>query len=88
MSVVGREVAGQDLLEMASTEDEEPVQTLPADGAHEALSEGVRPRGSNWDLDDPDTLGAEHFVEAGGELRVSVTDENPDRLGTLALDET
>ena len=73
---------------MTASEDEEPVQTLSADGAHESLGEGVRPRGSNRGLDDPDALGAEHLVEAGGELRVSVADEELGRSGTLGQDET
>ena len=63
MTVVVGEVLDQDLLKMAATEDEEPVQALPADGADEALGEGVRPRGLNRRLDDPDALGAEHVVE-------------------------
>ena len=44
MTVVVRQVLGQDLLEMTTSEDEEPVQALPTDGAHEALGEGVGPR--------------------------------------------
>ena len=52
MTVVVREVLGEDLLEMTTSEDEEPVQTLSADGTHEALREGVRTRCSSWGLDD------------------------------------
>jgi hypothetical protein len=86
-TVVVRKVLGQDLLKMTASEDEESVQTLSADGADEALGEGVRKRGSNRGLDDPDALGAEHFIEAVGELRVPVTDEELDRSWTLGQDE-
>ena len=70
MFVVMSDVLGQNLLEMASTEDEDAVETLSADGAHESFGERVRPRSSNRGLDDEGALGAKHLVEAGGE-RVS-----------------
>jgi hypothetical protein len=88
IAVVVREILGQDLLEMTASEDKEPVQTLSADGADKTLGERVRLWGSNRSHDDPDALGAEHLVEAGGELRVSVTDQELDLSGTLAQDET
>ena len=74
MTVVVREVLGQDLLKLATSEDEALVQTLSADRADETLGEGVRPGRLNRSLDDPNALGAEHLVESGGELRVSVAD--------------
>ena len=77
MTVVVRQVLDQDLLEMTTSEDDEPVQTLSADRADETLGEGVRP-GRSTGLDDPDTLGAKYLVEAGGELRISVTDDELD----------
>ena len=51
MTVVVSEVLGQELLEMTTSEDEEPVsaqpvQTLPADGANEPLGERIRARRS------------------------------------------
>jgi hypothetical protein len=39
MTVVVREILGRDLLEMTTSEDEQPVQTLSADGAHKTLGE-------------------------------------------------
>jgi hypothetical protein len=74
--VVLNEVFGQDLLEMASTEDEESVEALSPGRAHESLGERIRTRGSNRDLDDADALRAEHLVEACGELRVSIPMRN------------
>jgi hypothetical protein len=78
------EVVGEDLLEMAPTEDEGPIEALSADGPNGALGEGVRPGRSNWGPEDPDTFGVEHFVEAGGELRVTVSNEEADRSGALS----
>src|ERR1035437_2213740 len=75
MAVVMSDVIGQDLLEMSTPEDEEPIGALSADGADESLGERVRSWRSNGCLDDSDALGAEYLVEAGRELRVSVPDE-------------
>ena len=81
--VVVREVLGEDMLEIAPTEDENSVEALPADAAHEPLGDRVRSRGPDRRPDDPDALGAEHVVEAGGELRVSIADEELDYSGAL-----
>jgi len=69
MPVVVEDVLGQDLLEMAATEDEKPVQALAACGANKALRDRIRSRGSHRSLHYPDAVGAEHVVEADGELR-------------------
>jgi len=63
VSLLVHEILGPDLIEVAPTENEEPVQALSAHGAHEVLGKGVRPRGSNRSFDDPDAFSAEHFVE-------------------------
>jgi hypothetical protein len=85
--VVVRHVLGEDLLEMTTTEDEESVETLSAGRAYESLGDRVRTWRSNGRLDDPDALSAEHLVEAGGELRVSVPDEELDCSGALGDDD-
>ena len=87
MLIVVSEVLDEHLLEVTTPEDEEPVETLSADGAHKALGEGVRPRGSDRGLDDLDALGPEHLVGAGRELRVSVPDEEPGCSGSFGQDE-
>jgi hypothetical protein len=66
--VVVRQVLGEDLLEMAPTEDEDSIEALWADGSDETLGEGVRSRRWNRRFDDSDAICAEDFVEAGGEL--------------------
>ena len=79
---------GQYLLEVLSPEDEQPVRTLPADGADEPFGEGIGPRGRDWSLDDSDTLGAEHLVEALRELGIPVSDEefgDPGSLGKIRV---
>ena len=75
MLIVVSEVLDEHLLKVTATEDEEPVQTLSADGAHESLGERVRTGSSNRGPYDADALGGEYLVEAGGELRVSIPDE-------------
>ena len=85
--VVVSHVLGEHRFEMTTTEDEEPIETLSAGGAYESLGDRVRTRRSHGRLDDPDALRAEHLVEAGGELRVSVPDEELDCSGALGEDD-
>ena len=59
MPVVVVHVLGEHGLEMAAAEDEEPVEALSTDGTHNALGDGVRARGPDGRLDDPDALGRE-----------------------------
>jgi hypothetical protein len=47
--------------------------------ADETLGVGVRPWGSDWHADDLDPFAAEHLVEATGELRVPIVDEEAPR---------
>lgn len=68
---------------MSSPEDEEPIGALSANGADESLGECVRWWRSNGCLADSDVLGAEHLVETGSELRVSVPDEELGCSGML-----
>jgi hypothetical protein len=74
--VVGH-VAAKHVLEVASAEDQQPVETLGADGTHEPLRVGVRLRRPNRRLDHLDPFAAEHLVEGGRELAVAVVDQEP-----------
>ena len=85
--VVVRHVLGEHRFEVTTTEGEESVETLSAGRAYESLGDRVRTWRSNGRLDDPDALSAEHLVEAGGELRVSVPDEELDCSGALGEDD-
>ena len=52
MAVVVIDVLGEHPLELMRTEDQRPVETLPTDGAHEALCKGVGAWGSDRRADD------------------------------------
>jgi hypothetical protein len=64
-------------LEVPATVDQDVVRALSAHGSHEALRDGIRPRGTDRGLDDPDSLGAEHLIERSRELGVPVAQEEP-----------
>jgi hypothetical protein len=70
-------------LQLAPVEDQQTIEALAANGSDETLGERVRPRRPDGGLDDPHTVGAEHLVEAGGELGVSIPDEELGRTGSL-----
>jgi hypothetical protein len=86
MPVVMNEILGQDPLEMAATEDEELVQALSPSGANKAFRDRVGAWGLDRDLDDPGTVSAQDLVEAGGELAVSIADQDPGRRRPLGQD--
>src|SRR4029450_11740328 len=67
-------------LEVAAAEDQQPVETLGADGAHEALGVGVRLRGADRRVDDIYPLAAEDLIESAAELAVAVVDQEPHPL--------
>src|SRR6266542_5336016 len=71
--VVVLDVDPKDLLEVAASDDEQPVQALAADGADPAFRVGVcsgRPHRRDEHFG---AFGAEHIVEVAAELRVAVT---------------
>src|SRR5947208_9005939 len=80
LAVVVLDVAPQDRVEVAAAEDEEPVETLGADGADEPLGVGVRLWCAHRGGDDSDALAAKHLVERHGELAVAVVDQEPHPL--------
>jgi hypothetical protein len=65
---------------VASTDDQEMVKAVGADGSHPALSVGVCVRRPNRRPDHLAAFGAEDLVERAGELRVPVVDQQPERL--------
>ena len=66
LAVVVVGVDAKDVLEVASAEDQQPVQTLGTDGANEPFRDRVRLRRSHRCLDDPDAFAAEDLVEGCG----------------------
>jgi hypothetical protein len=75
--VVMRDEDAQRVFEVAAAEDEQPVEALGADGAHEPLGVGVCSWCPDGRVDHLDPFGAEHLVEGGAELAVSVVDQKP-----------
>src|SRR3989442_5469621 len=80
MRVVVLEIDWEDALEVASVDDQEPVEALAADRADPSLGERVRVRCSYRCSDRSYAFSAEHLVACGGELAVSVVDQEADRL--------
>lgn len=58
------EVLAQDGLEVPAPEDKEAIETLPAQGAHDSLTDGVRLGRLDEGPDYLDGIGGEHGVEA------------------------
>jgi hypothetical protein len=75
MPVVVLEMDPEDLLQMTTANDQQPVQALSADGTDPPLRIGVRVRGLERRNEHLGTLGVEHVVEATTELRVPVADK-------------
>src|SRR5439155_12054730 len=87
LAVVMVDVGAEHAVELAVTEDQEPVEALLADGAHPALGVSVRVRSSERRLDHGRAFAAGDLVEGGIELRVAIVDEEAQRLGMIgALD--
>src|SRR6266511_4410467 len=63
------------MLEVAATEDQEPVETLPAHAADPAFGVGVRVRRLDRRSHDLDAFAAEDAVEGAAELRVAVVNQ-------------
>ena len=74
MPVVVLDIDPQDLLQVASSYDQEPVQALGADRADPSFRVGVRPGRFHRRHQHLAAFRAEHVVEAAGELRVPVTE--------------
>jgi hypothetical protein len=75
LSLVVLGVDPQDMFEMSAAHDQEPVETLVADGADESLRVGVCLRRLHRRVDDRDSFAAEELVEGGGELAVAIVDQ-------------
>ena len=64
------DVDPEDLPQVATANDQKPVQALGADRPHPALRVRVRPGRLHGRQEHLGTVRAEHIVEAAGELRV------------------
>jgi hypothetical protein len=63
-------------LEVAAADDQQPIETVGADGANKALGVGVRLRRADRCMDDIDPFAAEDLVEGAAERGVAVVDHN------------
>src|SRR6266508_7014850 len=78
MLVVVRQIARQHRLQLPSAHDQHPVEQLTTDGADPPFRVRVRPRRQHGCAQDADVFGAEDRIEAVGEPRVPVPDEEPE----------
>ena len=75
VTVVVGEVGSQDGFEMASPEDEDPVEAFASDGADPAFGVGVGLGCADGGPDRGDVFGAKDVVDGTGEFGVSVSDQ-------------
>jgi hypothetical protein len=81
--VVVVDVGAQDTLKLPATADQEPIETVAADGADPAFGERVCLRGAKRGADDLDALASEDLVEDAAEFTVTVADQEPGRCRSL-----
>jgi len=84
MSVVVRDVHPEGPLQVPAAHDQEPVQTLGADGADPPFRVGVRVGRLHRRHEHVDTLRPEHVIEPAAELCVSVANNEVHPWAPLA----
>jgi hypothetical protein len=75
LSVVMANVDLEDALEVATGEDEQPVQALGPNGSDPSLAESVGARCPDGSADHLEPFACEHVIERTAELGVAVVDE-------------
>src|SRR6266487_1567818 len=80
LAVVMVDVDAEHAFEVASVEDQQPVEALRTDCSDAALRDRVRLRRSDRRLHDPDAFAAEDLVEGAAVLTVAVADQEADAL--------
>jgi hypothetical protein len=76
--VVVAAVDAEHVLEVAASEDEDPVEAVGAERAHPALGVGVGVRRLHRGADHLDAVRSENLVEGVAEFRVAIVDEEPE----------
>ena len=66
---------GEDVLEERLVEDEQPVKTLRANGAHEPFCDSIRLRGTKRRADDLEPAAAKDLIKTTGEFLVPVANQ-------------
>jgi len=80
LAVVVVDVDAEHAFEVASVDDQQPVEALRTDCSDEALRDGVGLRRSHRSLHAPDAIAAEDLVEGAAVLAVAVADQVADAL--------
>ena len=83
MPVEVADVDAEDVLELAATEDEQPVEAFPSHASDPPLRVSVRVRRPDRRADDADAFALEEAVEGAGELRITVVDQKPHSLAAV-----
>jgi hypothetical protein len=76
LAVVVIDIEPEDTFGVTAVEDQQPVETLRADGLTKRSGDRVRLRRPHRRLLNPDGFAAEHLVEADAVLAVAVTNRN------------
>jgi hypothetical protein len=74
---------GEDSLEVLLVPDQQPIETLRADGAHEPLGNSVCLRGAKRRADDLNPTASKHLIKTGGEFLVAVANEEAEGIRTV-----
>ncbi len=82
-SVVVLDIGVQHFVEMTSPGDQKPVEALWPHGSHPAFGDGIRPWRLNGGADHFHSLCPKDLVKGGGELGISVVNEETERLFSI-----
>ena len=83
MLVVVLDIHPEDLFQVTTANDQQPVEALGADGTDPPLGIGVRVRRLDRRDEHLGALGAEHVVEPATELRVAVAEHKAPSLSSI-----
>ena len=83
MAVVVINEDAKNPLEMVAIQNQEPVETLRADGPHEPLRHPVGLWGTKRRAKDLDAVTAKHLVKTGREFLVSIANQEANRFRAL-----
>lgn len=77
-------IVPKDCLQVARSDDQDPIEALGLDRLHPPLCEGVGARCHDRDANDIDAISSEDHVEATAVLGVAVVDEKSHGLASVS----
>ncbi len=83
MAVVMLREDVEDPLKMLVVQDQQPVETLGANGPHKSLRHAIRLRRAKRRANDLQPTASKHLVKTVGEFLVPVPDQEAERLGVF-----